>query len=420
MTACKYIEHLYSNDLEGYVQVIKLNNGQALEIINTNIKGVVDVVERQQGEQDTYITPNSFYIPQRNNENIRHFRALYIDLDIKGYGKEETIYMAHIKAQNGEIPKPSMIIDSGRGVHLYWRIEHAPKGASYTWQELEDYLYKQLKDLGADIQATDCARVMRLPDTINSKNLKQCQVIEKNDIRYSMYALREQYLGYKPMAKQENSPSKATNGQVKRLFNSYTLHLARAEDIETLASLRGYDIRGHRNAFTHLYSYWKGIYIRERAELQHTVSNFNKSFLEPLRESEVKAIVKSTEKAIEKFIDYEQGIRSGDKKRISKAMRERGGYWYTNDRLIELLEITDHEQSKLKTIISAQEKNRRKTKARYNSRRNADGLTLRQQQKQDNIDRVQELAKQGLKQVDIAKQLKLGKSTVSMIINDVY
>ncbi|WP_278244386.1 hypothetical protein [Clostridium thermobutyricum] len=33
-------------------------------------------------------------------------------------------------------------------------------------------------------------------------------------------------------------------------------------------------------------------------------------------------------KAISKFLDYEQGLRSGQVKRVSKGMRARGGYWY--------------------------------------------------------------------------------------------
>ena len=94
-----------------------------------------------------------------------------------------------------KIPEPSMIADSGRGFHLYFRIKNAPKQAIQTFQELEDYLYYQLKELGADLSATDSARVLRLPGTINSRNKATCKIVSINkDIEYSMYELRDKYL----------------------------------------------------------------------------------------------------------------------------------------------------------------------------------------------------------------------------------
>lgn len=41
---------------------------------------------------------------------------------------DETTYMVYFLIYENKIPMPSMIVDSGRGVHLYWRIENAPYG----------------------------------------------------------------------------------------------------------------------------------------------------------------------------------------------------------------------------------------------------------------------------------------------------
>ncbi len=62
---------------------------------------------------------------------------------------------------------------------------------------------------------------------------------------------------------------------------SYSLHMARAEDIEMLCKLRNYDVKGNRNMIIHCYAYWKGIYIRDEFELQNTVIELNNSFIEP-------------------------------------------------------------------------------------------------------------------------------------------
>src|SRR5690606_39053608 len=132
--AQRYIEHLYQSDLEGYIQLIQLADGRVYKVFNTEYDGVVDVVEHVEGQNDTYITPNSFYIPIRRADNIRHFRALYIDIDLsEGQSKTETTYQAYILADEGLIPRPTMVVDSGRGIHLYWRIKNAPIQAWHTW-----------------------------------------------------------------------------------------------------------------------------------------------------------------------------------------------------------------------------------------------------------------------------------------------
>ncbi len=311
-----------------------------------------------------------------------------------------------------------MIVDSGRGLHLYWRIEHAPKQAAYTWQELEDYLYKQLKPLGADLKATDAARVLRLPNTINSRNSAICEVLELNDFKYSMYDLRDKYLNYQKKGKPgTNKKVKKETKNVKHMFNSYSLHQTRAYDMEILTRLRDYNIKGYRNSIIHCYTYWKGIYIREQDGLFNTVEAFNNKLIEPLKDNEIKAIVRSTNKAIEKFIDYEQGIRSGEDKRVSKGMRDKGGYWYSNDTLIDMINITEQEQRHLKTIIGTQEKYRRNNIRRREERRNEEGLTSREQQKLNKVNAISKLLDQGLNQVEIAKELGITKQYVGQIIN---
>ena len=81
-------------------------------------------------------------------------------------------------------------------------------------------------------------------------------------------------------------------------------------------------------------------------------------------------------KAIDKFIAYEQGIRNGEDKRISKGMKDKAGYWYKNETLIERLDMTEHEQTFMDTIIGTREKYDRKNAKRNNARRNAANLRL--------------------------------------------
>ena len=188
--------------------------------------------------------------------------------------------------------------------------------------------------------------------------------------------------------------------------------MARAEDLEALVQLRNGYMENCRNMALHCYAYWKGIYIRDNDELRSIVESFNNSFKPPLKQAEVNAVLRCIPKAIDKFLEYEQGIRTGLNKRVTKGMRDKGGYWYKNETLIERLEITADEQRHLKTIIGTRVKYDRKNEKRNKARRNENGLTSREQQKQDTIKGIQELKNKGLSQSQVAKALGKGIATI--------
>lgn len=426
MSVNKYCNHLFDVTTDGYIQFMKLDNKE-IKIYNTQNKELREIVEVLENEVDVFVTPNTMYRKQRRVSNIRQFRALFQDLDIHklGYSKEEVVWSIYIMAYENKIPMPTMIVDSGRGLHIYWKIKNAPYGALNTWQELQDYLYYQLKHLEADRKALDGARVLRLPNTLNSKENALCKVLVLNDdIEYSMYDLREKYLNYRHVKKvkqlefQETKTIKINNRVISnKFFNSYSLHMARVEDLETLCKLRGYNVKGYRNMIMHCYAYWKGIYIRDIEELEKEVIELNNAFIEPMKETEIKAILRCIPKAIDKFIEYEQGIRNCERKRVSKGMRDKGGYWYKNETLIERLDITYEEQVHMKTIIGLEEKYDRNNERRRKERRNENGLTKREQDKQDLINSIKELKTQGFKQKEVAKKLSKGIATIKRYWN---
>ena len=406
-----YCSHLYDDTTDGYVQIVKLNDEKIVKIKNTNLNYIKEITQEFNGQENVYITPNTIYVPFRRVENIRQFRALFLDFDNIGEDKHYVSYNIFELAAQDVIPMPTMIVDSGRGLHVYWRIKNAPYGALYSWQEIEDMLYHRLKHLGADRQATDATRLLRLPNTINSKSNSECNVLWIDDkTEYSMYDLKDKYIKVK---KKPKTSTKTTNKIIANaFFNSYSLHMDRATDLITLCELRKYKVEGHRNMLLHCYAYWIGIYVRSKEELADSVNNLNNKFKPPLKQTEVNAILRCVPKAIDKFIAYEQGIRNGEDKRVSKGMKDKAGYWYKNETLIERLGITVEEQRHLKTIIGTRVKYDRKNEKRNKARRNENGLTPRQQQKQDLINKVKELKEQGLKQTEVANQLQKSLRTI--------
>ena len=158
-----------------------------------------------------------------------------------------------------------------------------------------------------------------------------------------MYELRDKYLNYNPKSYQlqiQDTRGQANKVISNKFFNSYRLHMQRACDLQTLCKLRNFDMKGYRNMIIHCYAYWKGIYTRNLDELKKEVIKLNNSFKEPLKHTEVQAILRCISKAIEKFIEYEQGLRNGEIKKTPKRMMDKEGYWYKNTALIERLGIT--------------------------------------------------------------------------------
>ena len=169
-----------------------------------------------------------------------------------------------------------------------------------------------------------------------------------------------------------------------------------------LCKLRNYDVKGYRNMILHCYAYWIGIYERNSETLAERVNILNNKFKEPAKDTEVNAILRCIPKAIDKFIAYEQGIRSGQDKRVTKGMRDKGGYWYKNETLIERLELTEAEQKHMKTIIGIRVKYDRNNNRR--TPRNENGLTSREQKKQETIKHIKELKKKGLSQRKVSNE----------------
>ena len=107
-----YCNHLYDNTTDGYIQILNIDQSKKIKIYNTKINSIKEVIEEEANEQlDFFITPNTFYKPQRQVANIRQFRALFVDIDNCENNQCYTAYKVFEMAEEGIIPKPTMIVD---------------------------------------------------------------------------------------------------------------------------------------------------------------------------------------------------------------------------------------------------------------------------------------------------------------------
>lgn len=117
-------------------------------------------------------TGKSFLIAERNQQNAVALKALFIDIDYKDYAttKDLTAALAKFLTDSG-MPKPTMLVHSGGGLHVYWVVSRALSPAE--WTPLAFALAEATKQHGlkCDQQCTiDSARVLRVPGTLNRKS----------------------------------------------------------------------------------------------------------------------------------------------------------------------------------------------------------------------------------------------------------
>ena len=97
-------------------------------------------------------------------EDIAAVNCLYADIDDKDFSGSA---VAHIKSLN---PRPSVIISSGSGYHLYWLLKDPLILDSDLKREVARSLQERWAPfVGGDEAVHDLARILRLPGTYNHK-----------------------------------------------------------------------------------------------------------------------------------------------------------------------------------------------------------------------------------------------------------
>ena len=131
------------------------------------------------------------------------------------------------------------------------------------------------------------------------------------------------------------------------------------------------------------------VYHDDEDEALYNALELNKKFTEPLNEIE---LIEDTESASRYYKDLK--------------------YKYSNAKLIKLLDITEEEQKQLKTIISTKEKYRRNNLRRYRERRDKEGKTEKEIERDKRLIKIKELKQKKYTNKEIAEMLGITERTV--------
>ena len=412
-----------------------------------------------------YITPNSFWKPQRKIEYIRHLNSLFIDVDFykieKYKDKDYLEVMEIIKREIFDkdiLPSPTFALYTGRGLAFYWLIEPCPVTVLPLWNVIQRYFLETLERMGGDAKSIDSARVMKLAGSLHLSNNKRAKLyIFDENLIYKLGDIQENYLPElspdkesigdrvhkrKHVTSEEYfkkiNERKSAKGKTKKqkrvinLYNQLNLHYSRLMDLVKLLEMREGMCReekgsltehGQRETMCFLYRYWYCCYCSdEDMALEYTLE-FNQSFKKPLTNDEVINITNSAVKAYREWLEDENikndltltAQEKADKmgKTVGKGKYSHKGYNYTNAKLIKMLGITEDEMKEMKTIISKKVKLDRQFAKEKAARRNDEGLTPKQKEKKDRQEKILSLAEQGLSIMEIVKETGLSRFIIS-------
>jgi len=168
---------------EGYYCVVGLKDGvspqqsfyDTWEGIET---GVEDLLE---GDFNVYFACSSFSNSERRTqENAIYMKSFWLDLDCgesKPYPSQANALEALLSfCQTMKLPTPT-IVDSGRGIHVYWVLKESIKKDEWNPVAKQLKILCKEKGLEADPAVTaDSARILRVPDTFNYKTSPPAKV----------------------------------------------------------------------------------------------------------------------------------------------------------------------------------------------------------------------------------------------------
>lgn len=402
MTMGDYQQIMYPNaDDAGYVAVATKKTG----VWSQRMQLATDWFNHLDLTTNCYVSINTFFRPIRQKRAVRHLNAFFLDLDIynAGVSQQDVFDAINFLVRTERMLPPTMVLSSGRGMYLLIKIEDVPglyKKVQVLYEAIQQYLFELFEDYGADANAKDVARVLRVPSSTNTKTGKKVEVLHYDPGAIYTMSMWAPFVDVFENKQKVNKPKKQSiKSKIKYLLNGYTLHKARAIDIETICYLRDYKVSGLRDTILYIYHYYMmQIHHDEQVALYNTL-NLNDLFSEPLTVKEVKSYVKSSVRA------YHEHKKDRTK-----------GYNFKNETLIDKLAITSQEMGQLKTIITKEEKYERNNKRR--TPRNEEGLTSRQADKAYMLERVQQLIDRGYRQKQIAEMLEVSKGRVSQIVKE--
>lgn len=168
-----------------------------------------------------YLTVNGFVSRKRTTENCFQINAAVMDFDFASSKKEKaehatpsrirektvrTLEVLYDNVEKGNLPEPTMIVFTGRGIHVYYvydrSISYRVKGGFvnklvHMHTDLCDTLYSKVKGmltedcLVLDPACKDISRILRVPGSYNQKAQRHAVILTADGPYHNIFEMKK-------------------------------------------------------------------------------------------------------------------------------------------------------------------------------------------------------------------------------------
>lgn len=424
--------YLNCEDERGYFSILTMQPDGSKRQESFPLEHMPIVLDMLDPNRDSWISQASFFRRNRRVVNLRSVGLSFMDIDCyrldwaRGLGPDAMARQFLSFCELQDVPPPSLIVFSGRGLQPKWLFETAqPQVALPRWNAVQKALLSKLEVYGADPMARDASRVLRLVQTINSKSKCFCHVVhitpgpDGQPCRYDFDAFADSLLPFSreeirqrraALAEMARERSRKAQNRPECVLTADTLNWGRLLDLRALVALRGGIDEGMRMLMLAYQMNFLALSHQVEPRTFYLEARQVAAAIDPtwsFAKSDLSAIIGKFKEAL-----------AG--KTVLFAGREYSPlYTPKNQTLIDLFQITDDEQRQLKTIISLPIKRERFNETREKKRReNGSVSRVDYEGRADaRCERAIELSKQGLSVRKIAVEMGISKSRVQQYLN---
>ncbi|MDN5696465.1 MAG: hypothetical protein L0G70_00655 [Rubrobacter sp.] len=381
------------------------------------VEAAIAAANAYRGRANVYLSTQRFR-GRRRLAKLLSLSSLYADLDyyrvqgLAGLHPYAVMEGALRLLEGRGIPPPTLAISSGRGLYLLWQHEHVKRSALPRWRAAQDEITRALSCYGADPQATDAARVLRMVGTTNEDEpvyslLPVGEVYDFNGLANRVLPLTQAELHdlrVQRALRANRKPEKRSQAPPEG-FTAATLWEARLSDLQRLRELRFMDAQ--MSDYRHRWLFVCGVGMswlasspqamrRELFELAAEAGSWS----EDHTAGKLSSVVSRTKRAF-----------AGERVEWRGEMLD-PRYRLTNQRIMEWLEIDASEESHMQTLISSDERRRRNRKDPEMTRERYEGRATQRREE------AHRMASEGLSTARIAEALKVSQRTARYYLKD--
>ena len=385
------------------------------------------------GSLDVWIGQNEFRRPNRRLTNLLRLCTSFVDIDFYNVASlarltpDQVTQRIFSVLQDAQLPFPNIVVESGRGLQIKWTYkEKLPAGALPRWKAVQAHLIDLLSHLGADPNAQDGSRVLRLAGTLHSYNrtLVQMLRLDPNPVDFDQFAN-----AVLPFTQSELAELRKERGEKVRKLREQEKREKKAKQLVLVSNNREQSGNLHQKGFGSLnWSRYQDLLklcrmrgtIKDGQRTQMLVYLLNFMLLSGVATHHTKL-----DKELRAMIFEIDPTWSFDDSRLTTLLRKaeardrgetvnfRDEQWtplYTpkTRTLIDLFEITSDEERSLSTIISKAEKDRRR-RQRDEEKRRASGMIPRSDYEAMSVERKKPWESEGVSRATYYRREKAQK-----------